>query len=244
MEANFYSRSCGGEVCSCSTPILCSCSTTSSLTCSRPTSSSSMSRRPILPRFTASARIAKVPIATAPAALAPTPKAPRAVHACPVATRANATCAPNGGCSFRLALCIFFTVLSFPTRSEKTLVHLQNRFQVMSYSSDHETSHLCPYTFEKGAQGSAGRAALQRRLRPASLPDTPGERPWRDRAADSRKSWVRFADAARRYPRLQPARGGCPGCGLLTPKANSHRFRQRANRSSQRALTPLSQGVR
>ena len=127
---------------------------------------------------------------------------------------------------------------------EEYLVHLQNRFQVMSYSSDHETSHLCPYTFEKGAQGSAGRAALQRRLRPASLPDTPGERPWRDRAADSRKSWVRFADGARRYPRLQPARGGCPGCGLLTPKANSHRFRQRANRSSQRALTPLSQGVR
>src|SRR4051812_40262988 len=36
-----------------------------------------------------------------------------------------------------------------------TLVHLQNRFQVMSYSGDHETSHLCPYTFEKGAQGSA-----------------------------------------------------------------------------------------
>ena len=23
------------------------------------------------------------------------------------------------------------------------LVHLQNRFQVMSYSGDHETSHLC-----------------------------------------------------------------------------------------------------
>src|SRR5215211_2029976 len=117
----FYSLSCGGEVCSCSTPILCSCSTTSSLTCSRPTSSSSISKRWILPRFTASARIAKAPIANAPTALAPTPKAPRAVHASPVATRANATCAPNGRCSFGLALCIFFTVLSFPTRLEKTL---------------------------------------------------------------------------------------------------------------------------
>ena len=53
----------------------------------------------------------------------------------------------------------------------------------MSYSGDHETSHLCSYTFEKGAQGFAGRPALQRRLRPASLPDTPGERPGRDRAA-------------------------------------------------------------
>src|SRR5215208_432500 len=28
MEANFYSLACGGGVCSCSTPILCSCSTT------------------------------------------------------------------------------------------------------------------------------------------------------------------------------------------------------------------------
>src|SRR5829696_3097199 len=121
MEANFYSLACGGGVCSCSTPILCSCSTTSSLTCSLPTSSSSMSRRPILPRFTASARIAKAPIATAPAALAPTATAPRAVHASPVATLAKATCAPKGGCSFRLAVRIFFTVLSFPTRLEKTL---------------------------------------------------------------------------------------------------------------------------
>src|SRR5215212_10893736 len=89
------------------------------------------------------------------------------------------------------------TLFSYPFCHDTTLqhhrllVHLQNRFQAMSYSGDHETSHLCPYTFEKGAQGSAGRAAFQRRLRPASLPDTPGERRWRERAADSRKSWVR-----------------------------------------------------
>src|SRR5215207_309601 len=122
MEANFYSLACGGGgVCPCSTPILCSCSTTSSLTCSLPTSSSSMSRRPILPLLTASTRIARAPIATALAALAPTAKAPRAVHASPVATRAKATCAPNEGCSFRLAVRIFFTVLSFPTCLEETL---------------------------------------------------------------------------------------------------------------------------
>jgi hypothetical protein len=114
----------------------------------------------------------------------------------------------------------------------------------MSYSGDHETSDLCPYAFEKGTQGSAGRAALQRRLRPASLPDTLGECPWRDRAPDSRKSWVRFADGARRHPRLRPARGGCPARGLLAPQANPQRFRRRANGSSRRALAPLSQGVR
>jgi hypothetical protein len=79
-----------------------------------------MSRRSILPRFTASARIAKAPIATAPAALAPTATAPRAVHASPVATLAKATWTPSGGYSFRLAVRIFFTVLTFPTRLAKT----------------------------------------------------------------------------------------------------------------------------
>src|SRR5215207_1895433 len=103
-RVKFYTPSAGGAR---------SCSTTSSLTCSRPTSSSSMLRRPILPRFTASARIAKAPIATAPAALAPTASAPRPVHASPLATRANATCAPNGGCSALVAVRIFLIVLSF-----------------------------------------------------------------------------------------------------------------------------------
>src|SRR3954469_20619711 len=79
-----------------------------------------MSRRWILPRFTASARIAKAPIATAPAALAPTAKAPRLVHPSPVATRAKATCAPKGGCPFRLAMRLFFIVLSVPTPLEET----------------------------------------------------------------------------------------------------------------------------
>jgi hypothetical protein len=45
----------------------------------------------------------------------------RAVHASPVATRANATCAPNGRCSTRLALRILCIAFSFPTRQEKTL---------------------------------------------------------------------------------------------------------------------------
>ena len=58
-KARTYPLSCGG---------VCPCSTTSSLTCSRPTSSSSISRRWILPRFTASARIATAPAALAPSA--------------------------------------------------------------------------------------------------------------------------------------------------------------------------------
>jgi hypothetical protein len=38
----------------------------------------------------------------------------------PVATRAKATCAPKGGCPFRVAVRLFFIVLSFPTPLEKT----------------------------------------------------------------------------------------------------------------------------
>ena len=67
---------------------VCSWSTTSSLTCNRPTSSSSMLRCSILPRFTASARIAKAPIAKAPIAVAPTATAP-------IESRLKATCAPE-----------------------------------------------------------------------------------------------------------------------------------------------------
>jgi hypothetical protein len=51
---------------------------------------------------------------------APTAKAPRLVHPSPVATRAKATCAPKGGRPFRLAMRLFFIVLSFPSPLEKT----------------------------------------------------------------------------------------------------------------------------
>jgi hypothetical protein len=55
-----------------------------------------MLRRSILPRFTASARIARVPIATAPTAVAPTARAPRPMA--PIATRPNAICVPPSHC--------------------------------------------------------------------------------------------------------------------------------------------------
>src|SRR5215204_3727014 len=141
MEANFYPLACGG-VCPCSTSGLCSCSTTSSLTCSLPTSSSSISRRPILPRLTASARIARAPIAIAPAALAPTAKAPRPVHASPVATRAKATCAPNLGCSTRLARRILCIALSFlqPKSSVELALTLSTTTMMPLPEARHATS--------------------------------------------------------------------------------------------------------
>jgi hypothetical protein len=67
---------------------------------------------------------------------------------------------------------------------------------VIGYSSAHETSHLRTYTFKEGAPGSGGRVALQRCLRPASLPDPFGQRPGRTCAPDSRKSRVWLPDGA------------------------------------------------
>jgi hypothetical protein len=45
----------------------------------------------------------------------------------------------------------------------------------MSYSGSHETSYLRTFAFETRARGSESGAALQRRLRPAPQPDSPGE---------------------------------------------------------------------
>jgi hypothetical protein len=65
------------------------------------------------------------------------------------------------------------------------LVHIQDRLCVMGYNKFHETTNLCPPAF-KGREGATGgRPALQRRLRPASLPDSVSERSRRTTAADS-----------------------------------------------------------
>ena len=49
----------------------------------------------------------------------------------------------------------------------------------MGYSCSDETSNLCSGTVEKGARTSGSRAALQRCLRNAPMPDPPGEPPRR-----------------------------------------------------------------
>jgi transposase len=47
----------------------------------------------------------------------------------------------------------------------------------MSYSGLHETSDLCSGTLKGGARGPGDRAALQRRFRPAPLPNLVSQRP-------------------------------------------------------------------
>jgi hypothetical protein len=59
-------------------------------------------------------------------------------------------------------------------------VHLQDRLCGMSYGSRHETPNLRTFAVARGARGSHRRAALQRRLRSAPKPDTPGKFPWRE----------------------------------------------------------------
>src|SRR3712207_8385120 len=65
------------------------------------------------------------------------------------------------------------------------LVHLQNRLCAMSYSSDHETSHLRSYALKGGAQSPGSRIALLLCLRPAPLPDSAFERSRRKPTTDS-----------------------------------------------------------
>jgi hypothetical protein len=56
------------------------------------------------------------------------------------------------------------------------LVRPQRGSCVMGYSCRHETSNLCPRTVEKRARTARSRAALQRCLRDAPLPDPSGQR--------------------------------------------------------------------
>src|SRR5215208_8336100 len=57
------------------------------------------------------------------------------------------------------------------------LVHTQRGLCVMVYSCLHETSNICPGFVEKGARTARSRAALQRCLRDAPLPDPACQRP-------------------------------------------------------------------
>jgi hypothetical protein len=82
----------------------------------------------------------------------------------------------------------------------------------MGYSVRHETSNLCSGTVEKGARTSGSRAALQRCLRDAPLPDPSGERPRRVSPEDSPKPRVRLANGQERHSRLQRE-----GLDALTP---------------------------
>jgi hypothetical protein len=106
----------------------------------------------------------------------------------------------------------------------------------MSYSGTHETSNLHMFVVARGAPEPRGRAALQRCLRPAPIPDTSRKCSWTIPAQDSRESGMRLADGAQRYPRLQRAWPRCAGGALLPPEACPRSFRGGELRSSQGAV--------
>src|SRR5919205_2397810 len=85
----------------------------------------------------------------------------------------------------------------------------------MSYSSVHETSDLRTYAFKEGARGPAGRVALQRCLRPQTLPDPFGQLPPRTCPSDSRESRVWLAGGAQRHPRVRREGSRSPRSWLL-----------------------------
>jgi hypothetical protein len=124
------------------------------------------------------------------------------------------------------------------------LVHIQDRFRVMSYGNEHETSYLRTYAFRRGARGAGGRSSLLRSLRTPPLPDTFSQCSRRDRTADSQKPGVRTANGARRHPRLQRARAGCSQSDLLTTYRGPRRLRRGGCALSAGVVTPLSEGIR
>src|SRR3712207_35201 len=114
----------------------------------------------------------------------------------------------------------------------------------MGYSVLHETSNLCSGTLGKGARGFGSRAALQRRLRSAPMPDPSGELSWALSSEDSQEFGMRLADGKERHPRLQRAWARRPNPRLLAPQARVRRFRPRERRSSQGDAPPPSERVR
>ena len=124
------------------------------------------------------------------------------------------------------------------------LVHPQRGLCVMSYSSFHETSNFCPGTVEKGARTARSRAALQRCLRDASLPDPFGQRPRTVSPEDSRKPRMRLPNGAQCHPSLQRARPRRPRPRLLATQARPRRFRRERRRGPQADAPPLPEGVR
>ena len=114
----------------------------------------------------------------------------------------------------------------------------------MVYSCLHETSNLCPGTVEKGARTSGSRAALQRCLRNAPLPDTPGEHPRRVSPEDSPKPRMRLANGQERHPRLQREGPRRPHPWLFSPEASACRLRREERRVLEGDAPPLSEGVR
>ena len=94
----------------------------------------------------------------------------------------------------------------------------------MSYSSPHETSNLRSETLGRETRGSASGAALQRRFRPAPIPDTPGEFSRRVPAQDRRDSGICGSQTVRNAIHAFNERG----LGALEPGSSRPRRTQAA----------------
>ena len=105
------------------------------------------------------------------------------------------------------------------------LVHPQRGLCVMRYSCFHEATNFRSGTVGKGARTARSRAALQGRLRDASLPDPSGQRPRTVSPEDSRKPRMCLANGEECHPSLQRARPRRPRRRLLAPQARPRRFR-------------------
>src|SRR5215208_5834241 len=125
-----------------------------------------------------------------------------------------------------------------------SLVHPQRGLCVMAYSCLHETSNFCPGFVEKGARTARSRAALQRCLRDAPVPDPACERPRKRSSEDRRKPWVRFPNDEECHTRLRREGTRRAHARLLSPQARACRIRREKRRGFKGDAPPLSEGVR
>src|SRR5215216_1958342 len=123
-------------------------------------------------------------------------------------------------------------------------MHPQRGLCVIVYSCLHETSNFCPGFVEKGARTARSRAALQRCLRDAPVPDPACERPRKLSSEDRRKPWVRFANGEECHTRLRREGHRRAHARLLSPQARACRIRREKRRGFKGDAPPLSEGVR
>ncbi len=124
------------------------------------------------------------------------------------------------------------------------LVHSQRGLCVMGYSVRYETSNLCSGTLGRGARTHRSRAALERRLRDAPLPDPSCERRRKISPEDSQKPRMRLANGQERHPSLQREGPRRPHPWLLSAQARACRLRRGECRVFEGDAPPLSEGVR
>src|SRR5215217_1466438 len=128
--------------------------------------------------------------------------------------------------------------------SSGSLVHLQDRCWVVSYSTFHEIPNLCMFVIGEGARTPSRGAALEGRLHLAPMPDLAGQFERGRGSEDRLEPRMRPANGSERHPRLRPEWSGRSHARILTPQKDPRLLRPEERPSLARDAPPLAEGVR